>query len=29
MIDDTTNLPAPTDTGRGRLSTVEQLADIP
>jgi len=28
MIDDTTNLPAPID-GRGRLSTVEQLADIP
>src|SRR6516162_2198494 len=29
MIDDSTNLPAPPDTGRGRLSTVEQLADIP
>jgi integrase/recombinase XerD len=29
MIDDSTNLPAPTDTGRGRLSTVGQLADIP
>ena len=28
MIDDT-NLPAPMDNGRVRLSTVEQLADIP
>ena len=28
MIDDTTNQPARTDSGRGRLSTVEQLADI-
>jgi integrase/recombinase XerD len=29
MMDDATNLPAPTDTGRGWLSTVEQLAEIP
>jgi hypothetical protein len=29
MIDDTTNLPSPTGSNRGRLSTVEQLADIP
>jgi integrase/recombinase XerD len=29
MIDDTTNLPTPIDTGRGRVSTLEQLADIP
>jgi len=29
MIDDTTNLPIPIDTGRGRMSTIEQLADIP
>ena len=28
MIDDT-NLPTPIDTGRGRVSTLEQLADIP
>ena len=29
MMDDTTNLPTPIVGGRGRLSTVEQLADIP
>lgn len=29
MMDDDTNLPAPIDSGRGRLSTVEQLAEIP
>jgi integrase/recombinase XerD len=29
MMDDTTNLPSITDSGRGRLSTIEQLADIP
>jgi hypothetical protein len=29
MIDDTTNLPAPIESGRDRLSTIEQLADIP
>ena len=29
MMDDTTNLPSPIDTSRGRVSTIEQLADIP
>ena len=29
MMNDNTNLPAPIDSGRGLLSTVEQLADIP
>jgi integrase/recombinase XerD len=29
MMDDTTNLPVPIDSGPGRLSTVAQLADIP
>jgi site-specific recombinase XerC len=29
MMDYTTNLPAPANSGRGRLSTVEPLADIP
>jgi hypothetical protein len=29
MIDDTTNLPTPIDTGRGRVSALEQLAEIP
>ena len=28
MIDDT-NLPAPIDTGRGQVSTLDKLADIP
>jgi site-specific recombinase XerD len=29
IVDDTMNLPAPIDSGRGNLSTIEQLADIP
>jgi site-specific recombinase XerD len=29
MMDDTSNLPTPIDSGRGRVSTIEQLADIP
>src|SRR5262245_8545177 len=29
MIDDSSTLPAPIDTGRGRVSAIEQLADIP
>jgi integrase/recombinase XerD len=29
MMDDSTNLPTPIDSGRSQLSTVEQIADIP
>ena len=29
MMDDSTNLPAPIGSDRGRVSTVDQLADIP
>ena len=29
MIDDSSTLPAPIDTGRGRVSTLDQLAEIP
>jgi hypothetical protein len=29
MMDDDSTLPAPTHTGRGRMSTLDQLASIP
>ena len=29
MIDDSSTMPAPIDTGRGRISTLDQLAAIP